>query len=92
MSYEDPFIVIDPVHQSWLDRGWTEEEFKWAVLELEKMPKEKLVEILKDEDIQISFTGENWEQETPKEEMASALIGDFKPKTVMRVLKKYLSE
>lgn len=71
---------------------WKKEEFAWVVEKLETASMEKLLEICRDSDIELTFTGDDWEKTIDDEQIISALITDYPPVILIPVIKKYLGE
>lgn len=49
------------------------------------MPRDQLIALCHHPDIELSF-GDSWEETTPQEEIISALISDFLPQDLMKVI------
>jgi hypothetical protein len=68
--------------------GWSEQDFAWAVQQLEQMSRDELVRLCKLPEIQLRFTdytpAEAWEQLTPVDEIISALLVDYSSQTLLR--------
>jgi len=88
-TYKSKYYNIDEYYKNVASKeGWKKEDFVWALKILELLPREKLIQICKDPRIELRFTGENWEETTPEEEIVGALISDYPPDILINVLKE----
>jgi hypothetical protein len=82
MSYESKYYNISSFAEA--ERSLA----AWVLEKLEGMPREKLITLCNLPEIQLSFTGDDWKETTPEEEIISALISDFSLQDLMTAIKK----
>lgn len=94
-NYKSKYYNIDAYYESTAKKeGWQKEDFIWALKVLESLPKEKLIEICEDPQIQLRFIDidknkpEDWDK-IDEEQIVSALISDYGPDTLLPILKKF---
>jgi hypothetical protein len=67
--------------------GWNKADFVWAVEQLETMSREQLIALCKMPSVHLRFSGEHWENDTPEEELISALLADYFPQIVLSAIR-----
>ena len=88
MTYQSEFYNL-----SRPGKGWSKGEFAFAVERLETMARVDLVALCRMPKIQLSFTDytppKHWEEETPAEEIISALLADYPPEILLPAIRSF---
>lgn len=87
MEYKRKYIDINSDPKKW-HPDWEQNDFAWAVEQLETIPREKLIMVCKSPNINLTFYDKNWEKTTPDEQIIIALLTDYSPYTLVSVLKQ----
>jgi hypothetical protein len=86
--FKSKYYDIDAYYENVASKeGWRKEDFIFVLSVLESLPKEKLIEICKSPEIQLRFSGDNWEKIVDEEDIVSALISDYSPEDLIWVAK-----
>jgi hypothetical protein len=89
-EFKSKYYDIDAYYENVASQeGWRKEDFIFVLSVLESLPKEKLIEICKSPEIQLRFSGDNWEKIVDEEEIIGALISDYPPEDLILVAKKW---
>ena len=81
MNYESTYYNIESFPKEERDA------YAWILERLENMSRKELLVVAQHPDIQLDFIVKNWQKTTPLEEIISALISDFQPSELIKVIK-----